>query len=148
MSRITHVGPARGLAVLAAVLAMRVLPAYAIADPTNNGNWEVPTESGPDKEVPGYLVNLGPTGARAVLKERSFVVKYVFRNSPAARYLTIDDEITGANGKPFGKHVFGKCYGIKSTEGIEGPLMDLGNAIEESEGDKGVLALTVLRTAR
>ena len=127
---------------------MHAQPASAIADPTNNGNWEKPTESGPDKEVPGYLVNLGPTGARAILKERSFVVKYVFRNSPAARYLTIDDEITGANGKPFGKHVFGKCYGIKSTEGIEGPLMDFGNAIEDSEGDSGILTLTVLRKGK
>ena len=61
----------------------------------------------PGQESPGFLVNLGPTGARAILKETSFVVKYVFPESPADGQLRIDDEITGANGKPFSKHTFG-----------------------------------------
>ena len=109
--------------------------ASAISDPENNGQWEKPAKSGPDKNVPGFLVNLGPTGARAILKERSFVVKYIFPGTAAARVLKRDDEIKGANGKPFSKHVFGIAYGVKSKPGLEGPIMDLGNAIEESEGD-------------
>ena len=34
----------------------------AIKDKDNQGRWEKRVESGPDKEVPGFLVNLGPTG--------------------------------------------------------------------------------------
>jgi hypothetical protein len=109
----------------------------AIPDPDNLGQWDKPTEIGPDKEVPGFLVNLGPTGARAILKETSFVVKHVFSGSPADGKLKIDDEITGANGKPFGKHTFGKFYGMEPGAGYEGPIMDLGNAIEDSEGKDG-----------
>ncbi len=36
---------------------------HAIKDKANQGRWEKPVENGPDKEVPGFLVNLGPTGA-------------------------------------------------------------------------------------
>ncbi|MCF7955957.1 MAG: hypothetical protein K9M75_09170 [Phycisphaerae bacterium] len=45
----------------------------------NRGRWETPTKSGPDKDVPGYLINLGPTGARAILESKSFIVKYIFK---------------------------------------------------------------------
>ena len=65
-------------------------------------------------------------------KESSFVVKYVFPGSPADGQLRIDDEITGANGKPFSKHTFGKFYGMKFDVGYEEPVMDMGNAIEDS----------------
>jgi hypothetical protein len=119
--------------------------AHAIADADNLGQWDKPTKIGPDKEVPGFLMNLGPTGARAILKETSFVVKYVFTGSPAAGKLLIDDEITAANGKPFAKHTFGKCYGMAPGSGYEGPIMDFGNAIEDSEGKDGTLTLDVLR---
>jgi len=122
-----------------------VVPALAIADANNLGQWEKPTNIGPDKECPGFLINLGPTGARAILKETSFVVKFVFPNSPAAGVLRIDDEITAANGKTFAKHTFDKCYGTKPGHGYEGPIMDMGNAIEDSEGKDGVLTLDVLR---
>jgi hypothetical protein len=119
--------------------------AGAIADPDNLGQWDKPTKIGPDKECPGFLVNLGPTGGRAILKESSFVVKYIFPGSPAARQLRIDDEITGANGKPFPKHTFGKFYGMEFDVGYEGPVMDMGNAIEDSEGKDGILTLDVIR---
>jgi len=49
--------------------------ALAISDPDNLGQWDKPAEIGPDKECPGFLVNLGPTGARAILKETSFIVR-------------------------------------------------------------------------
>ncbi len=123
-------------------------PVRAIVDADNLGQWDKPTKIGPDKEVPGFLVNLGPTGARAILKESSFVVKHVFAKSPAEGKLRIDDEITGANGKPFGKHTFGKCYSMEPGAGHEGPIMDLGNAIEDSEGKDGSLTLDVLRDGK
>jgi hypothetical protein len=122
--------------------------ARAISDPDNLGQWDKPTKIGPDKECPGFLVNLGPTGARAILKETSFVVKYVFPKSPADGQLRIDDEITSANGKPFSKHTFGKFYGMKPGAGYEGPIMDLGTAIEDSEGRDGTLTLDVIRSGQ
>ena len=130
---------------LAGLVALFAQPAAAIVDPENLGQWERPTEIGPDKEVPGFLVNLGPTGARAVLTEDSFVVKHVFEDSPAAGLLKLDDVITGVNGKAFATHVFGKFYGMQYDVGYEGPMMDLGNAIEDSEGANGTLALDVSR---
>lgn len=122
--------------------------ARAITDPENLGQWDKPTGTGPDKEVPGFLVNLGPTGARAILKETSFVVKHVFPKSPAEGQLRIDDEITGVNGRPFTKHTFGKCYGMEPGAGYEGPVMDMGSAIEDSEGKDGTLALNVIRDGK
>jgi hypothetical protein len=119
--------------------------ALAIADPDNLGQWNKPTDIGPDKNCPGFLVNLGPTGARAILKETSFLVKHVFPKSPSDGQLRIDDEITGANGKPFTKHTFGKFYGMDPGAGYEGPVMDMGIAIEDSEGKDGTLTLDVIR---
>lgn len=129
-------------------LAATLTPSQAIVAPDNLGQWEKPTKIGPDKEVPGFLVNLGPTGARAILKDQSFVVKHVFADSPAAGRLQVDDEITGANGKPFAKHTFGKFYGMQYDVGYEGPIMDMGNAIEDSEGKDGTLKLDVLRAGK
>lgn len=124
------------------------IPASAIYDADNINQWDKPTGIGPDKDVPGFLVNLGPTGARAILKENSFVVKHVFTDSPAYKQLKIDDEIVGVNGKKFSSHTFGKCYGMQFDVGIEGPMMDMGNAIEDSEGDDGNLNLDVIREGK
>lgn len=131
-----------------AVSAAITTTAHAISDPENLGQWNKPSEIGPDKECPGFLVNLGPTGARAILKETSFVVKYVFPKSPADGQLRIDDEITGVNGRPFSKHTFGKFYGMDYDVGYEGPIMDMGTAIEDSEGKDGALTLDVIRDAK
>ena len=120
----------------------------AISDPDNLGQWNKPTNTGPDKECPGFLVNLGPTGARAIIKESSFVVKYVFPKSPADGQLRIDDEITGVNGQPFHKHTFGKCYSMEPGAGYEGPIMDMGTAIEDSEGKDGTLTLDLIRDGK
>ncbi|EFK96286.1 conserved hypothetical protein, secreted [sediment metagenome] len=137
----------RLLSTLLALATSLCLPgtALAIVAPDNLGQWDKPTKIGPDKEVPGFLVNLGPTGARAILKESSFVVKHVFSPSPAHGKLHIDDEITGIHGKPFSKHTFGKCYSMEPGNGYEGPIMDLGTAIEECEGKDGSLTLDVTR---
>ena len=131
------------------ILLLSAESGWAIVDPDNRGQWTKPTNKGPDKEVPGFLVNLGPTGARAILKEKSFVVKYIFPKSPAHEALSVDDEIVGVNDKMFAtKHVFGKHYGMGYEVGYEGPIMDFGNAIEDSEGRDGVLKLTVIRNGK
>ena len=114
--------------------------AFALMNAENQGRWNQPCTEGPDAEVPGFLVNMGPTGARGILKERSYVVKYIFAKSPAKDLLEIDDEIYGANGKKFTAHTFGGGY-----HGIEGPMQDLGLAIEDSEGSDGILKLMVIR---
>ena len=114
---------------------------FALRDETNQGRWNKPCETGPDAVVPGFLVNMGPTGARGILTKRSFVVKFIFTNTPAANVLKLDDEVYGANGKEFAEHTFGH-----KIHGIEGPIQDLGLAIEDSEGsDDGVLHLMVKR---
>lgn len=114
--------------------------ALAIRDADNQGRWTQPAKAGPDAEVPGFLVNMGPTGARGILKERSYIVKHIFRRSPAAGVLQLNDEVYGANGKRFSQHTFGG-----RPHGIEGPMQDLGLAIEDSEGKDGVLTLMVKR---
>ncbi len=136
-------GKRRGLALLGMLAAAGLLPpdARAIRDKDNQGTWTKPTENNaPDKEVPGFLVNLGPTGARAVLTEKTFVVRYLFKETPASGRLELGDAITGAFGKPFSAHTFGG-----SPHGYEGPIMDFGNAIEQAEGKDGKLVLNVTR---
>lgn len=132
----------------AVLLALSYANVFAIEE-NNRDRWETPTKKGPDQEVPGYLINLGPTGARATLEGKSFTVKYLFEGSLAAEKLQLDDVITGVNGKPFEvEHQFGHHLTRmkKFPEvGYEGPLMDFGTAIEESEGKDGKLTLSVTR---
>lgn len=118
----------------------------------NRDRWDKPTNAGPDKDVPGYLVNLGPTGARAILESKSFIVKHIFEDSPADGQLQLDDVITGVNGRTFDvAHTFGHHL-TRMKEfpdiGYEGPMMDFGNAIEESEGGGGGLTLKVNRQGK
>jgi len=99
-----------------------------------------------EPQVGGYFMNLGPTGIRAQLRERSFEVKYVFPDSPAAGRVQPGDLIVGVNGRPFATpHTFGFDWNKAAKTGYEGPMMDFGNAIEESEGKEGVLTLMVNR---
>ncbi len=113
---------------------------HALRDEDNQGRWEKPCEVGPDALVPGFLVNMGPTGARGILKEQSYVVKFIFDDSPADGVLQLDDEVYGANGKQFAKHQFGR-----KVNGIEGPMQHLGLAIEDSESSDGALSLMIRR---
>ncbi len=118
----------------------------------NRGRWNEPIKEGPDKEVPGYLVNLGPTGARGTMENKSFTVKYIFKGSPADGLILLDDVITGVNGKAFEvEHRFGN-HMVRMKEfpeiGYEGPIMDFGNAIEDSEGKDGKLTLSVTRAGK
>ena len=77
-----------GSLVLALLFASLLVPspANAIRDQDNQGRWEsAPTwHNEPDKPVPGFLVNLGPTGARARLTSKTFIVRYIFKDSPTA----------------------------------------------------------------
>lgn len=99
-----------------------------------------------EPQVGGYYVNLGPTGIRARLRELSFEVKYVFPRSPADGLVLPGDMIVGVQGRPFATpHTFGFDWNKAAKTGYEGPLMDVGNAIEESEGKDGVLTLVVKR---
>jgi hypothetical protein len=125
------------------VLAMALPPANAIKDATNQGRWTKPVGGGPDKEVPGFLINLGPTGARAVLNEKSLLVKYIFGSSPAEATLKLGDVITGVFNKPFSAHTFGG-----DPHGYEGPLLEFGEAIERAESKDGKLVLSVSRARR
>lgn len=136
--RISRLLVKRSIVVLA--LPLMATTAFAVRDETNQGRWNKPCTSGPDAEVPGFLVNMGPTGARGILTKRSFVVKYIFPDTPAAKVLQLGDEVHGANGKEFSEHQFGR-----GVHGIEGPIRDLGLAIEDSEGGDGILHLMVKR---
>ncbi len=102
--------------------------------------------------VPGFLINLGPTGSRATLQAQSFTVKYIFQDSPAENKLKIDDVITGVNARSFRTpHSFGHhITRMKSFPdvGYEGPMMDFGNAIEKAEGTDGKLTLSVTRSGK
>ncbi|HYG74320.1 MAG TPA: DUF6288 domain-containing protein, partial [Planctomycetota bacterium] len=112
----------------------------AIKDKDNQNRWTTPVGIGPDKEVPGFLLNLGPTGARGILTEKTFVVRYVFPGSPADGKLRLNDVIAGAFGKPFSAHTFGG-----GQHGYEGPIMDMGQAVEAAESKDGKLVLNVQR---
>lgn len=118
--------------------------AYAIKDQDNQGRWAKPTQNdAPDREVPGFLINLGPTGARGILTGKTFIVRYIFKGSPAMGRLKNGDVIVGAFGKRFSAHTFGG-----SPHGYEGPIMDLGLAIEKAEAKDGKLLLNVTRNSK
>ncbi|MFN3483998.1 MAG: DUF6288 domain-containing protein [Planctomycetota bacterium] len=130
----------RAFLLTSGMILLASLEVWGIRDKDNQGRWEKRVPNGPDAEVPGFLVNLGPTGARAVLTEKTFIVKYVFKGSPAYERLRPGDVITGAFGRPFSSHTFGG-----GPHGYEGPIMDLGDAIERAEGKDGRLVLNVVR---
>ncbi len=114
----------------------------------DNPPWDkLTTKVGPDAEVPGWYLNLGITGARAMITKEEptrLLVMHVFKDTPAVEKLKAGDKITGANGHEFvTPHKFG--YGVGKF-GYEGPMMDLGNALEESQGQRaGKLVLDILR---
>ena len=135
-----------GLLVLLTVGAF-CAPARALRL-AKRGAWERKTKVGPDAEVPGWYINLGITGARAMIRDeeaKTLEVMHVFKDTPAAGKLEVGDKIVGANGRLFvTPHKFG--YGVAKF-GYEGPMMDFGNALEESQSEKrgGKLTLAVLR---
>ncbi|MHC4939973.1 MAG: DUF6288 domain-containing protein [Planctomycetota bacterium] len=103
--------------------------------------YERTTNVGPDKEVGGWFINFGRTGARAKLlpaEPTKLVIAYVFPRTPASKALAVGDRIVGVNGKRFATpHKFG--YGM-DVFGYDGPLKDLGEAMEQ-----GPITVTVER---
>jgi len=109
--------------------------------------WDVTTRAEPDTEAGGWFINLGITGARAKIQldaPKILEVTYVFEDTPAFGSLKVGDKIIAANGKPFDEgHKFG--YG-PDFFGYEGPMMDFGNALEESQSKLGgKLTVVVIR---
>lgn len=95
-----------------------------------------------------WPINLGITGALGDLKPdapTTIVITHILPDTPAHGQLKVGDKIIGVNGRPFKTpHKFG--YGMQKF-GYEGPLMDFGNALEESQGTKlnGKFTLDILR---
>ena len=122
-------------------------PAFGLRS-GKGGTWEKTTKVGPDAQAGGWFINLGLTGARAKIPEdepKILEVTYVFEDTPTFGKLEVGDKIVGVNGKPFvTPHKFG--YGVDKF-GYEGPMMDFGNALEESQGETpaGKLVVAVLR---
>ena len=127
---------------------------YAIKDEKNQGRWEKPCKSGPDAVVPGFLVNMGPTGARGILKAKSFVVKFIFPKSPAEGVLKLNDEewpvLAGLleieTDLPAGLGFLMDRYGlslIALTCGPRGSLLFTPDEIDRLEGQAVRIADTV-----
>lgn len=131
--------------VLVALLAtgLCTAPLHAQLNTKNSDMWTHATGKGPDHDVPGFLINLGPTGARARLFEKHFEVQWIWDDSPAVGKLELGDKILGVFEKPWQEsHVFG------GRQGYEGPMMEFGNAIEVAEGTDGKLPLLVERAGK
>ncbi len=143
--------PRKGLVLLVLlVVGAFCRPAWALRL-GDRGTWKKTTRVGPDAQVPGWYINLGITGLRAMIPDdepKILKVMYVFKGTPAYGKLKVGDKIISANGKAFvTPHKFG--YGV-SKFGYEGPMMDFGNALEESQGWRwrGGLVLDVMRNGR
>ena len=135
-----------GMGCVAALLvAAMAVPAQALR---KQATYDVQTKAVPDAQAGGWFINLGITGARGKLVPEAptvMEVAYVFPDTPAHGKLKVGDKIVGAGGKPFKTpHKFG--YGVDYF-GYEGPMMDIGNALEASQGTtlKGKLTFDVIR---
>ena len=131
-------------------IAFSCRPARALRE-GKGATWDVTTKVGPDAQVPGWHINLGITGARAKIPDDEptvLEVTYVFKGTPADGRLQVGDKIRGAGGRVFSTpHKFG--YGVEKF-GYEGPMMDFGNALEQSQRPQmaGRLVLGVVRDGK
>jgi len=95
-----------------------------------------------------FLMNLGPTGIRAMMEPanpKAFKVMFVFQDamSPAKGKINKGDMIVGANGKDF-KDEHGFHRKQANASGWAGAPFELALAIEDSQGKDGKLDLIVL----
>lgn len=115
--------------------------------PRGEYSWVIGPQCGLDQQTGGHWFNLGPTGIRAKIDasaRREFIVTYVFADSPAHEKILAADRIVGVNGRKFQDP---ELFAL----GYSGPRMELGKAIEESEGDpalKGRLTFMVVRNGK
>ena len=138
----------RLLVLLLALFSFSDTDLQAIADETNQERWNKPHPSGkgPDAKVPGFLVNMGPTGARGILTRSSLIVKHIFPGSPADGKLQLNDVVYGVFGKEFSNHFFNEDQKDVPSNGIRGPIFDMGMGIERAESSyDGKLKLMVQR---
>ncbi len=96
-----------------------------------------------------FLMNLGPTGIRAMMEPanpKAFKVMFVFQDamSPAKGKINKGDMIVGANGKDF-KDEHGFHRKAANASGWAGAPFELALAIEDSQGKDGKLDLAVLQ---
>jgi hypothetical protein len=135
--------------LLTALFTIFLIPAHAVNE---KGEWPWNMKlSGPhDAEVAealgtGWFLNVGPTGIRARITHEHpqyLTVKYVFKKSPAAGIVSINDIIVGANGKKLTvPHTFGRGSGGRGT--WAGPMEDMAKLIEDSQGKDGKLELII-----
>ncbi|MHC4202833.1 MAG: DUF6288 domain-containing protein, partial [Planctomycetota bacterium] len=116
-------------------------------------NWRIGPQCKLDHVTGGWWFNLGPTGIRAKIdidRPTAFKVKYIFPDSPGHGKVKPGEYIVGVNGKLF-QTPDPFCKGSRVSFGYSGPRWDLGEAIEESEGDpklKGKLTFMVERDGK
>ena len=95
---------------------------------------------GLDSAGPGWYLNLDISGARAMITKEEptqLKVMFIFKDSPAFRKLEVGDKITGANRL---------SLVITHEFGYQGPMMESGNALEDSQGKlAGKLVIALLR---
>jgi hypothetical protein len=117
--------------------------------------WVMPMEHPLDQPVNeaspdfSFLMNLGPTGIRAMIEPenpKAFKVMFVFQDamSPAKGKINKGDIILGANGKDF-QDAHGFHRRQAGASGWVGPPFEIALAIEDSQGKDGKLDLTVLQ---
>ena len=95
----------------------------------------------------GWFLNVGPTGLRARITHEHpafLTIKYVFKDSPAAGLIKINDLVVGANGTRLTvPHTFGRGRKLPDGVGWSGPMVDMAKLIEDSQGKEGRLDLIV-----
>lgn len=133
---------------LLAAVCFPLSQAFAIFEKGDNWPWKVKVHSWQEADMQQKLgdcwyLNVGPTGIRAQITHENpcyFTVRYVFAKSPADGKIKPDDIIVGANGKMLERpHQFGRLR----VAGWDGPLVDMAELIEDSQGKDGKLDLMV-----
>ena len=136
----------QSLITIAMMWGLGIGIAGAVNEKSDGWPWNLKLHGYHDAEVAealgtGWFLNMGPTGIRVRIPKdqpKYFQVKYVFKKSPAAGLIEIDDMIVGANGKRMNvPHSFGR------NKGWEGPMVEMSKLIEDSQGDEGKLELIV-----
>jgi len=136
-------------AILSCLWAFAPGPVHAVHE-KGDWPWNLKLHGWHDREVAeelgqGWFLNVGPTGIRARITQehpKYLTVKYVFKKSPAAGLVRIDDIIVGANGKRMNvAHYFGR--GSRGRGTWEGPMVEMSKLIEDSQGKDGKVEFIV-----
>jgi hypothetical protein len=109
--------------------------------------WKQTVRRGPDAEVPGWFLNLGPTGLRAELLPDAPLhlgVRHVFADTPGHGVVRVGDRLIGAGGRDFdAEHQNG--YGME-VFGARGPMEQFASALAAAQASEDKrLSLSVLR---